>query len=1063
MIDWRIKVAAILHDPVTKAFGLVGHERKAEELMERIGLKWEELDKNVISEADRTASAADRIPLYKGKGTGKDLPSIEWRGREDVSLYHPLSSKPLLYDGLEITDLSNVGKTISIESKPALSSAVELIRNREDLDGEISNKLVQKYSDLSGNSGEELYRKLFLWLWRRFDTLHGQAGFQGFILSWLPADTRIPDHSIYDHLITTSVFVIPNPCLLAFDIGGVGEFISQSRKTRDLWASSYLVSLAALAGMIVVVKKLGPDSILFPDLRKHPLIDLYLYLEGVLTKEELFDLWGGGEGFVKALFVSSIPGTFTIVAPGDQARNITNEIKSAIEGFFNGILESLDRYLRAEVGGKLVFDHESGIPYPLNLRVAEVSFEDVNELERKTRSCGDDLDCIKRAIEDFIPEELRRVEMGSDGNEYDLVESMARLILVRNKLNGYSLKNTYLYPIAYRLLQLKMSSLKLLADFGYPEVKAEIKGLSVRRRCKLCGARNPVVLTDVVGGMPKDERGGWRSFLNKLEKSELRGFSLLLDQDEPLCPVCLAKRLLRSLIVEAWSLALGRDASEIDGKLSELGIRDQVKRMAAEIPTLDDVAAAPAKRFLKEGIDEGEEKSEEFLNALQNAVDSLILFYRALRREWEGSEKIRTLISELGSKYPILVERGFDDIARAELDEKLSDPLQIPGALLYEASWQEVRNVLNRALKDGEIDESSYTTWMKHFNELLELLGGGDRGYKGLRDHLSNYVAFVYFDGDQVGKWFTGVQLIEKDVKFSDRIHHKLVEHLESQDILRYMSDSYKLVTPSYHRTLSRIIRGLASEVYPHLVESLDGFVFYSGGDDLLAVVPAVGGSPFKLLTALHTAYNSDVIKIKEGFVLGMGSKATGSSGVVVAHRLIPMSITLRDVRGEEEVAKGDLELESGVLPRGRRDRSSITRVSRGMSEMRAILIGDLLRIRRDWKGILELSDGVFGRIKGRGNVRLSNSFLRDMLRYMDVFSMATDKLEDDPELLEGLLRRCADRNLIAPNETIKDKEVDEIVRLYMRVANLDKEAPIRSSPLYHAHLSLVLMSKEVI
>ncbi|MCD6349029.1 MAG: hypothetical protein J7L91_05315, partial [Candidatus Korarchaeota archaeon] len=340
MIDWRVKVSAILHDPITKALSLAEHERKAKDLMEKVGLEWKEPVKSIVGEADRIASAADRIPLYKGEGQ-RDLPSIDWGGRDNIALYHPLSSRPLLSDNLEITDLSNIVEGISIESRSALSSAEELIPNRDRFDREIRDKVIQKYRTLSeaSNSDDEVYRRLFLWLWRSLDTLHGQTGFQGFILSWLPADTRIPDHSIYDHLITASAFTISNPCLLAFDIGGVGDFISQSRKTRDLWASSYLVSLSALAGMMVVVRKLGPDSILFPDLRKHPLIDLYLHLEGVLTKEELFDLWGGKERFVKALFVPSIPGTFTIIAPKDRAKDLTGEIKSAIGGFFDRTLE----------------------------------------------------------------------------------------------------------------------------------------------------------------------------------------------------------------------------------------------------------------------------------------------------------------------------------------------------------------------------------------------------------------------------------------------------------------------------------------------------------------------------------------------------------------------------------------------------------------------------------------------------------------------------------------------------------------------------------------------------
>ena len=57
----------------------------------------------------------------------------------------------------------------------------------------------------------------------------------------LPADTRVPDHTIWQHLDLTAAFATAlqagegNPALLTVSFGPVQEFIAQARTTSDLW------------------------------------------------------------------------------------------------------------------------------------------------------------------------------------------------------------------------------------------------------------------------------------------------------------------------------------------------------------------------------------------------------------------------------------------------------------------------------------------------------------------------------------------------------------------------------------------------------------------------------------------------------------------------------------------------------------------------------------------------------------------------------------------------------------------------------------------------------------
>ena len=67
------------------------------------------------------------------------------------------------------------------------------------------------------------------------------------------------------------------PWLLRFSIGPVQRFIEESRTTRDLWLSSFLLFDLISHAMLPIVEHYGPYCIVYPDLRGHPCVDIGLY------------------------------------------------------------------------------------------------------------------------------------------------------------------------------------------------------------------------------------------------------------------------------------------------------------------------------------------------------------------------------------------------------------------------------------------------------------------------------------------------------------------------------------------------------------------------------------------------------------------------------------------------------------------------------------------------------------------------------------------------------------------------------------------------------------------
>jgi len=143
----------------------------------------------------------------------------------------------------------------------------------------------------------------------------------------IPADSRFPDHSIWQHNSLAAAFyscmeIADNKDdvgMMVFSITPVQAFIGKARKLRDYWSGSVILSWLAFEGIRWVCENLGPDHILYPSLIDQPLIDEYLK-----TIWKMDDLALKPTG---AKDIASLPNKFLFLIPQSKA----NEIGSAIE------------------------------------------------------------------------------------------------------------------------------------------------------------------------------------------------------------------------------------------------------------------------------------------------------------------------------------------------------------------------------------------------------------------------------------------------------------------------------------------------------------------------------------------------------------------------------------------------------------------------------------------------------------------------------------------------------------------------------------------------------------
>ncbi len=314
---WLAKLAAWTHDPAEKALVLLrdpaGHEGGTVRALQRT-LFPGGLPKPLaahVQRADHWASAADRPQFPRSDKDGRYAAWTRVRFDQQPVLIHPLSGTQF--------DL----KKLDIDAAQ--------IRN---LSTDHFQQLIERDAD-----GQPDARRTALAFWR----FGPEIGADELRALWqlLPADTRIPDHTIWTHLDLSAAFASSfaadadaNPALLSIAFGPVQDFIAQARTTSDLWAGSHLLSRIAWEGLKALCARIGPDAVIFPQLRGVPLVDLWLRDEMGVNAERFADCeWVDQRTDANPLFAAALPNKVVAIVPADQVRTLAEAVTEAVRAF----------------------------------------------------------------------------------------------------------------------------------------------------------------------------------------------------------------------------------------------------------------------------------------------------------------------------------------------------------------------------------------------------------------------------------------------------------------------------------------------------------------------------------------------------------------------------------------------------------------------------------------------------------------------------------------------------------------------------------------------------------
>ena len=302
----RDLLLAYLHDPPDKALAISGHESRARRYIQA-ALGDAVSAGEIKDRSDPLAAIAERLPAPRWE-TLLVSPRASC-----LRVHHPLSGN-----------------------------------HRELYCAACDEDAVAREIDYLTRDVDDTFSR-YLLLWRALpERLVAAAG--DYFLR-IPADTRIPDHTIWHHLDTTAGLkgaeadCGAGAAFLSFSLGPVQSFIASAKTVRDLWSASMILSWITFQAMLVIVRELGPTAFVYPALRGFPWLDRWL-------KDSIKPAADGklAEPDAASCLSPCLPNRFLAVVPwgieGETARKLAENCRNAAAQAWHEVAEAVRNSLR---------------------------------------------------------------------------------------------------------------------------------------------------------------------------------------------------------------------------------------------------------------------------------------------------------------------------------------------------------------------------------------------------------------------------------------------------------------------------------------------------------------------------------------------------------------------------------------------------------------------------------------------------------------------------------------------------------------------------------------------
>ncbi len=378
----------------------------------------------------------------------------------------------------------------------------------------------------------------------------------------VPGSMFFPDHSAWNHrnIAAALAGVRANggrPALLYLHVGPVQGFVKASRRTHDLWVSSFSVAFLTFQAAWKVAQLAGPSALVYPDLAALPLAWSKRGWDFKIDENER-------DSFKGRLTRPCMPNRFVAVVDRARAEELARAASKAVEESFKDMANSVWDALRDPI--------------------EKASAKYLEDAARKKEIVENPRELFDRQINDFV--EFDAVAQPWPETRESMLEAFR---VLAPDFEGFSSKAPkdqtgdgygQLFNLTHRLLSAHRKTV-------FPE---PLQG-AFRPKCVQCGEREQIG--------PIDKKPKLKEFWSLLSKNiqsggeqvekNTRRLSLQIKEGEGLCGVCLTKRFAPEHFFGSSKAKLGL----------KWGTKDKVNdRHLLRFPSVASVASSPWRRLL---------------------------------------------------------------------------------------------------------------------------------------------------------------------------------------------------------------------------------------------------------------------------------------------------------------------------------------------------------------------------------------------------------------------------------------------------------------------------------
>lgn len=852
------------------------------------------------------SSASDRANLH---------PKSELSQTDDVDVRHPISGQSQRLDRIE-------RKSIDERSQ-------QILEAKRQLETEADSAVALK--------------QLYWWCWRFYPEL--REGRQTALLN--PAHHILPDCPLPSYKSTVAalsgaMFLSgwqqedepQQPYLLLFTFSPVQEFIKASRKFADFWSGSYMLHYLSARLCWRIAQDYGPDAVITPSLWGQEIIDALLVKDYPAFKDFFQDtnksseytdpvsLFNRRES--ASLSTAGFPNTITALVPGrEHAIALGQALQTELQKVWSGIAEKVREHIKSRV-----LEHLSGDGVDETWEQLKGLFSEQEqpiyrrELEKLQQpGCWEWNKLWKAQIENTWQPYFVAVPLGhpdtsfvaaaSDENWRDLQNVIA---LPRDLLPTDAEQQTYQQlnvgtwwgSLQARLGQ-SMQAIKNTRRWQIPIAPGERSSLSGQ-----FSALHPFLHYQ---GHLKHGRGMAAGSMRLFWQLMSLAYPGLFDGSERLNALELTKRM--AWIYGGVAEELGIDISETKTRIQKQREYVEKHREVADSSKQAADSQRPERKFKIEQIIQLRfEFFSRFPNTSSIAAGRFVHDHpEVAERYWQNlEESIRENLPKQRRAFRLLTRVRPTNISKT--DRKLNSGRLYSrknlNGVMFSSKWLAQDLTLNKDSKrqsEAGLDKKDVTSILRGLvSKAHQDIGFGDSS-------PADWWVLLLADGDGMGQYVNGRKLHP----YKEYLIEELVNRggIDEPTWNEFRDNTQKRMGPATHIGLNRALLDFSNRLVPHLTEHrFCGKVIYSGGDDVLVALPLADLPGY--VRSLRAAWcgdqdpehqfdhrdgcgywhppdplPDDLQHLPKRPLFTMGTGATMSMGIIIAHKSVPLPTVL--------------------------------------------------------------------------------------------------------------------------------------------------------------------------